>query len=55
MVATRAGEHSFQVRRPTLLGAILIKARSLMVLAAPASQREDMRRENRRGRGLLER
>lgn len=43
-VVVRVGEHSFHLRRPTLLGAILIKARSLMVHADPASQREDVLR-----------
>ena len=32
----RVGERSFELRRPTLLGAILIKARSLMVHDDPA-------------------
>lgn len=35
---------SFQVRRPTLLGGVLIKARSLMVHSDPESQREDLLR-----------
>jgi hypothetical protein len=35
---------SFTLRRPTLLGAILIKARSLMVHADPEAQREDLLR-----------
>lgn len=35
---------SFELRRPTLLGAVLIKARSLMVHHDPASQREDLLR-----------
>ena len=43
-VVVRAGGRSFELRRPTLLGAILIKARSLMVHADPASQREDLLR-----------
>ena len=43
-VVVRVGERSFELRRPTLLGAILIKARSLMVHADPASQREDLLR-----------
>ncbi len=43
-VMVRVGERSFELRRPTLLGAILIKARSLMVHADPASQREDLLR-----------
>ncbi|MGI8728421.1 MAG: hypothetical protein ACR2LK_00195 [Solirubrobacteraceae bacterium] len=33
---------SFELRRPTLLGAVLIKARSLMVHSHPDSQREDL-------------
>lgn len=33
---------SFELRRPTLLGAVLIKARSLMVHSDPDSQREDL-------------
>jgi hypothetical protein len=44
MVTVRVGELSFELRRPTLLGAILIKARSLLVHADPASQREDLLR-----------
>lgn len=36
--------HSFELRRPTLLGAILIKARSLMVHEDPETQREDLLR-----------
>lgn len=43
-VMVRVGERSFELRRPTLLGAILIKARSLMVHGDPASQREDLLR-----------
>jgi hypothetical protein len=35
---------SFALNRPTLLGALLIKARSLMVHADPDSQREDVLR-----------
>ncbi len=35
---------SFGLRRPTLLGAILIKARSLMRHGDPDSQREDLLR-----------
>jgi hypothetical protein len=35
---------TFELRRPTLLGAILIKARSLAVHRDPASQREDLLR-----------
>lgn len=33
---------SFELRRPTLLGAVLIKARSLMVHSDPETQREDL-------------
>jgi hypothetical protein len=43
-VTVRVGEHAFELRRPTLLGAILIKARSVTVHTDPASQREDMLR-----------
>ena len=43
-VIVRVGERSFQLRRPTLLGAILIKARSLTVHVDPPSQREDLLR-----------
>jgi len=35
---------SFELRRPTLLGAVLIKARSLMVHSDPETQREDLLR-----------
>lgn len=35
---------SFELRRPTLIGAVLIKARSLMVHVDRASQREDLLR-----------
>jgi hypothetical protein len=35
---------SFELRRPTLLGALLIKARSLMVHSDPETQREDLLR-----------
>jgi hypothetical protein len=38
------GGGEFALRRPTLLGAILIKARSLMKHADPDSQREDLLR-----------
>lgn len=41
-VLVRLGERAFTVRRPTLLGAILIKARALLVHADPAAQREDL-------------
>jgi hypothetical protein len=43
-VSVRVGDRAFRLRRPTLLGAILIKARSLMVHDDPASQREDLLR-----------
>lgn len=43
-VFVRVGDRGFHLRRPTLLGAILIKARSLMVHDDPASQREDLLR-----------
>ena len=33
---------AFELRRPTLLGAVLIKARSLMVHSDPETQREDL-------------
>jgi hypothetical protein len=35
---------TFELRRPTLLGSILIKARSLMVHSDPPTQREDLLR-----------
>jgi hypothetical protein len=35
---------SFELRRPSLLGAVLIKARSLMVHSDPEAQREDLLR-----------
>jgi hypothetical protein len=41
-VTVRLSGNSFTLRRPTLLGAILIKARSLMVHHDPESQREDL-------------
>jgi hypothetical protein len=43
-VLVSIGGLSFRLRRPTLLGAILMKARSLMVHGDPASQREDLLR-----------
>jgi hypothetical protein len=43
-VFVRVGDRGFHLRRPKLLGAILIKARSLMVHNDPASQREDLLR-----------
>ncbi|HMJ04405.1 MAG TPA: hypothetical protein VK506_15800 [Conexibacter sp.] len=42
MVTVRG--RTFELRRPTLLGAVLIKARSLMVHSDPATQREDLLR-----------
>jgi hypothetical protein len=42
MVTVRG--YTFELRRPTLLGAVLIKARSLMVHSDPATQREDLLR-----------
>jgi hypothetical protein len=44
VVTMRLADRSFELRRPALLGAILIKARSLLVHADPASQREDLLR-----------
>jgi hypothetical protein len=41
-VAVTIAGRQFVVRRPTLLGAILIKSRSLMVHHDPESQREDL-------------
>lgn len=41
-VIVRVAERSFPVRRPTLLGAILIKARALRVHSDPDTQREDL-------------
>ena len=43
-VRVSVDEESFELRRPTLLGAILIKARSLTVHRDPESQREDLLR-----------
>jgi hypothetical protein len=43
-VTVRIGEHAFKLRRPTLLGAVLIKARSLLVHHDPEAQREDLLR-----------
>lgn len=43
-VTVSVGDHEFSLRRPSLLGAILIKARSLMQHADPDSQREDLLR-----------
>lgn len=42
MVTVRG--RAFELRRPTLLGAVLIKARSLMVHSDPATQRDDLLR-----------
>jgi hypothetical protein len=41
-VAIRLDGRSFVLRRPTLLGAILIKARSILVHRDPQAQREDL-------------
>lgn len=41
-VTVSVHDRSFELRRPTLLGAILIKARSLMVHRDPETQREDL-------------
>lgn len=41
-VTVTVGGRSFQLHRPSLLGAVLIKARSLMVHRDPESQREDL-------------
>lgn len=43
-VEVLVGDRRFALRRPTLLGAILIKARALMVHADPEAQREDLLR-----------
>jgi hypothetical protein len=43
-VAVRIGERTVTLRRPTLLGAVLIKARSLLVHDDPEAQREDLLR-----------
>jgi hypothetical protein len=43
-VTVKLGEHVFEIRRPTLLGAILIKARSLLVHRDPDAQRQDLLR-----------
>lgn len=42
LVEVKVDGRTIQVRRPTLLGAILIKARSLMSHADPEAQREDL-------------
>jgi hypothetical protein len=43
-VTVRIGDDSFVIRRPTLLAAVLIKARSLLVHHDPQAQREDLLR-----------
>jgi hypothetical protein len=43
-VAVRMGELSFELRRPTLVSAILIKGRAVLVHADPDAQREDLLR-----------
>jgi hypothetical protein len=43
-VRVRIGDRVFELRRPTLLGAVLIKARSLLVHRDPDAQREDLLR-----------
>lgn len=43
-VTVTVSGHSFELRRPMLLGAVLIKARSLMVHSDPETQREDLLR-----------
>jgi hypothetical protein len=43
-VTVTVGRRSFALRRPTLLGAVLIKARSLLVHHDPDAQREDLLR-----------
>jgi hypothetical protein len=43
-VEVTVDDHRFLLRRPTLLGAVLIKARSLLVHSDPDSQREDLLR-----------
>lgn len=44
VVTVVVGGRRFELRRPTLLGAILIKARALMVHSDPEAQREDLLR-----------
>jgi hypothetical protein len=44
LVTVAVGGREFDLRRPTLLGAILIKTRSLMKHADPEAQREDLLR-----------
>ena len=41
-VTVRIADATFPLRRPTLLGAVLIKARSLLVHRDPDAQREDL-------------
>jgi hypothetical protein len=43
-VTVRIDGHSFEVRRPTLAGAILIKARALLTHLDPEAQRQDLLR-----------
>jgi hypothetical protein len=43
-VTVRVGDNTFPLRRPTLLGAVLIKSRSLLVHRDPDAQREDLLR-----------
>lgn len=43
-VTVNVAGRSFELRRPTLLGAVLIKARSLMIHSDPETQREDLLR-----------
>jgi hypothetical protein len=43
-VTVTVAARSFELRRPTLLGAVLIKARALMVHSDPETQREDLLR-----------
>jgi hypothetical protein len=43
-VTVRIGHQAFELRRPTLLGAVLIKARALLVHHEPEAQREDLLR-----------
>jgi len=44
VVTVTVGPQSFDINRPSLLGAVLIKARSLPVHADPESQRQDLLR-----------
>jgi hypothetical protein len=44
VVTVSVDGNDFELRRPTLLGAILMKARSIMRHADPASQRDDLLR-----------